>query len=181
MACSSLVALPRACGASGIIAGSEKLYIISFADLAPLSGSPTGEVYSAATSGIVNIINVASGKTFVEIGLTRDSTGINEVLTKDLKTGNAFFTQTLTVVLSELSIQNQAFISSVLNQPVTVILKARTGKYYVAGLNGLLELATVEGGSGIQSTDLNGYKMTFTGIDSLPIQIVDTTIIPSLI
>ena len=38
MACTSLTALPRACGAEGVIAGLEELYVISYVDIAPVTG-----------------------------------------------------------------------------------------------------------------------------------------------
>ena len=180
MACTSLVALPRACGASGIVAGIETLYIISFADLVP---GDDGNPYTLADNGMVATItpNSYGSKHFVEIGLLKSSAGLNETLTKDLTKGTAYFTQTLTVVLSDLTVENQTFIGSVLRQPVAIIVRSRTGNYFAAGLNGLLELATMVGGTGIAEGDLMGYTLTFNGIDVNLVPSVDPTIIAGLI
>lgn len=177
MSCSSIVALSRACGSEGIVAGLEKLYIVSYSDLDGSSGS----TFTTATNGQVNDITLAVGKKYVEVGLLRSSTGLNEALTKNVENGTAYFTQTMTLVLSDMTVENQAFIKSVLNQPVSVLLKARTGKYFVAGLSGQFELSGLEGGTGIKEGDLAGYTLTFTGIDTKLVPSVDPTIIAGLI
>ena len=177
MACTSLVALPRACGATGIVAGLETLYIISYVDLDP---GEDGNPYTLAINGMVASVLLDSGKLFVEVGLLKSSAGLNETLTKNLQNGTAFFTQTLTLVLSDLTVENQAFIGSVLNQPVAIIVRSRTGNYFIAGLNGQLELATMTGGTGIAEGDLMGYTLTFTGIDSMLVPMVDPTIVAAL-
>lgn len=179
MSCPSIVALPRACGAEGVIAGLDKLYIVSFKDMAAVSGST--EVYTVATNGLVNAIGLDSGKHFVEVGLLRSSADVNEKLTKEPSKGVSYFTQTLKVVLSDLTIENQKFIESVLNQPVAILLKTRTGKYYFTGGSGKFELTGVEGGTGTAEADLIGYTLTFDGTDIRLTTQVDDTIVSGLI
>ena len=180
--CSSLTALPRACGAEGIVAGLEKAYIVSFNDLAAPSGSVNGDVYTVdSETGMVASIGVASGKMFVEVGLLKSTAGLTEKLTKDTKVGSAYLTQTFTLVLADLSADNKSFVENVLNQPVAVIVKSRTNKFYAAGLNGQLELTTLDGGTGAAEGDLMGYTLTFEGIDTKLIPAVDPTIINGLL
>jgi hypothetical protein len=178
MACSSLVALPRAC-ADGVLAGVEKVYMIAFNDLDVIAG--TQEVYSATTAGIVNQIGLDSGKKYVEIGLLKSTSGLQEALTKDTTKGTSFFTQTFTLVLGDLTIENQTFIKDVTNQPVSVIYKSRTGKYFVVGLNGQLEIATIEGGTGTAEADLIGHTLTFNGISTSVAPLMDSSILAGLI
>lgn len=178
MACTSLTALPRACGTEGIVAGLEKAYMISFSELTPGSD---GNVYTTAVNGMLSAITVATGKMFVEIGLLKSTAGLNEALTKNAQNGTAFFTQTFTLVLSDITVDNKTFVESVLNQPVGLLIRTRTGNYFAAGLNGQLELATLTGGTGIAEGDLTGYTLTFTGIDTKLIPQVDPTIIAGLL
>jgi hypothetical protein len=182
MACTSLVALPRACGASGVVAGTEKLYIISYNDLTPTGSS--GNVYTTTTvsgSTLISDINVATGKNYVEIGLLKSTAGLNEEMTKNLQNGITYFTQTLTVVLADITTANQQFVESVIHQPVSVVLKTRTGNYYAAGLNGQLELSKLTGGTGIQEGDLIGYQLEFSGVSKDLIRMVDPTILAGLL
>jgi hypothetical protein len=177
MACNSLLPLPRACG-EGIIGGLERFWIIAFKDLEKLAG--TDEVFSASTSGIVNQIGVVSGKTFVEVGLVKSSSGVSQELTKD-NMGISFFTQTLTLVLSDLTIANQEFVENVVNQPVAIIYKTRNDKYFVVGLNGQFEVSAIQGGTGVAETDMTGFNITMAGISRKPAPFLDTTILDSLI
>jgi len=180
MACTSLVALPRVC-ADGIVGGLEKVYVIAFKDLKAVASGST-DVYSASTStGTIVQVGLVSGKTFVEIGLLKNTSGLNEKLTKDLTKGTAFFTQTFTLLLSDLTTANNDFIKAVTNQPVAVILKTRTGKYFVAGLNGLLEVSAIDGGTGTAEGDMAGHTLTFEGISLGVVPLIDSTIISGLI
>jgi hypothetical protein len=176
MACASLSALPRACGAEGGIGGLEKLYMIAFSDLSGVTST-----YTVSSGGTISAIGIDSGKHFVEVGLLKSTSGIQSALTKDLTKGVAFWTSTLTLVLGGLSIENRAFVESVTNQPVAVIVKSRTGKYFFTGGNSLMELKSADANTGIQEADLNGFTLTFEGVDSNLIRLVDDSIVPSLI
>ena len=179
MACSSLIQLARVCGAEGVVAGTEKLYMVAYNDLVP--NSVTQLTYSAATNGVINDIFLASGKTFVEVGLLKETVGVTETLTKSPQNGVAFWTQTLPIVLSDLTTENRLWIESVLNQPVAFLLKTKTNKWLVGGLNGQLELSAAEGGTGVASDSLIGYTITFTGVSTKSLPQVNSTIIADLI
>lgn len=179
MACSSLIELARACGAEGVVAGLEKLYMVAYSDLEP--NGTTNLTYSAATNGVINDIFLASGKTYVEVGLLKSTAGVTETLTKNAQNGVSFFTQSMTVVLSDLTNENRLWVESVLNQPVSFLLKTRTGKYFVGGLNGQFELSAAEGGTGIAEDSLIGYTLTFTGVSTKLITQVNPSIISDLI
>ncbi len=183
MACTSIVALPRACGTEGIQGGLDKLYIIAFTDTKPHEDAVNvGDVWTAASNGVINGIAIDTGKRYVEVGLLQNSAGLTEAVTKNLQNGTAFYTQTITLPLSEITTENRTFVKSILNQPVSFIVKAASGKHYVAGLNGKLELSALEGGLGVAPGDQNGYTLTFTGIDKDLIPLVDnTTVEASLI
>lgn len=181
MACSPIVTLPRACGTAGVIAGLESLYVISFVDLAPASGTAGSPTFTLSAGGVISAIGLDSGKKFVEVGLLKSTAGLKETLTKDTSKGLAFLTQEFTLVLADLTAENKVFVESVLNQPIAILIKTRTGKYFAAGLNGQFELSALEGGTGTSETDLIGYTLTFAGLDTKLIPMVDTSIIATLI
>lgn len=174
MACNSLSALPRACG--GVVAGLEKVYIIAFKDL-----SGTTSVYSATTGGTVVSVNLVGGKKYQEIGLLKSTSGLNQKLTKDNTKGVSYFTHTFTVTLGDLSAANYQFVTDAKDQPVSVIVKSRTGNYYVAGLNGQFEVTAVDGGTGTAESDLIGYTVTFEGVSTTAFPLLDSSIVASLI
>lgn len=181
MACASLTSLPRACGAEGNVAGLEKLYIISYADLDPSTGTAGDPIYTTAVGGMISDIGLKTGKTYVEIGLAKSTSGIKETLTKNDQNGVSFLTQEITLVLHGLSLENRAFINSVKNQPVSILVRSRMNKWFVTGLNGQLELSAMEGGTGTAQEDLNGYTLTFSGIDAGLIPQVEQALIATLL
>ncbi|MBS1632685.1 MAG: hypothetical protein JST10_08945, partial [Bacteroidetes bacterium] len=121
------------------------------------------------------------GKSYVEIGLLKNTSGLNEKLTKDPTKGTSFMTQTFTLVLSDLTIENQTFVKSVKDQPVSVIYKSRTGKFFVVGLNGQFEITNIEGGTGTAEADLIGYTLTFEGNSPSVAMLIDDSLVASLI
>lgn len=182
MACQSLAELTRICGSGAITAGVNQLYLIAYKDLSPMSAT-NSEVYTMTNAGVVNGIGVTAGSTnkFVTIETTRGSVGAAEKLTKDIQKGSSFITQTLTVTIVGINTENRAFVNSVLNQPVAAILKGRqANSYYVLGLNGQLELSEFDGGTGTAEGDLIGYSLTFTGIESQLIPLLDSTLISTI-
>ena len=181
MACASLVALPRACGTQGIIAGVEKLYMLSAADLAPASGVAGSPIYTATTAGVISDIGLVASKFFVPVGILKSTVGLNEDGQFNEQNGSAFFKQEFTLTLSDLTTENRQFVESVLTQPVAVLIKTRTEKYFVAGLNSQLQLSAVKGGTGTAEADLIGYTLTFSGLDTKLIPMVDSALVPSLL
>lgn len=181
MACASLTALLKTCGNTGVIGGLEKMYAIAFADLEPVSGSTTGDVYTVSTGGLVSDIGVKTAKSFVEVGLLKSSSSLAESMTKDPTKAVLYFTQTFSLVLAEMTQENKAWVESVMNQPIVIIVKSRNGKFYVAGLNGLMEASKIDSTTGAAEGDGNSYTLEFTGIDTQLVKQVDPTLIPTLL
>lgn len=176
MACSSLTAITRVCGTS-VVPGSEKLWMVAFKDLYPISGTNVYEV----TGSLVSDIGLTGSVKFVEIGYLRDSAGFDSEGTIDPTKGVAFSTNTLTFKLGDLSIDNQSFLETVMLQPVAAIIKLRTGRYYVQGLGGQLQLSAFQATSGKSSSDEISYTLTFNEIDGIVPRQLDPTALPSLI
>lgn len=178
MACNSLSAITRVCGTS-IVPGSEKLWMIAHKDLYTISGT---DVYTVGTaSNLVNNIGVTASASYVEIGYLRDSAGFDSEGTIDPTKGVAFSTNTLTFKLGDLTVDNQLFLESVMTQPVSAILKLRTGRYYVLGLKGLLQMTAFQATSGKSSGDEVSYTLTFNEIDGIVPRQLDPSIINGLI
>lgn len=178
MACVSLIELIRACGAAGVMGGADELLVMSFADAKALGAD--GKIYTM-TAGIVSDIGRVATKKFVTVSMPTETGGLAEALTKNIQNGSSFFTQTLTLVLQKLSVENRDFILSVIDQPIVVIVRTPNGKYFAGGLGGRLQLTTADGGTGIAAGDLQGRTLTFTGNEDTPFPEVDAALIAELI
>lgn len=178
MACASLIGLQKGC-AENLIAGVQTLWMVAAGDLAPVSGV-TGSAYAVDSNGIVNAIGLESGKTFVEIGILKNTTGLNEEFTIN-ENGTNYSTETLTLKLADITVENKKFVDSVRGQEVAVIVKSRTGKFYTVGLNGLMKLSALTGGLGLAEGDDIGYSLTFTGVSGSGILLVDAATVTASI
>lgn len=179
MACNSIIAINRVCGTS-LIPGSEKLWMISHKDLYAISGDDVYTVGATGSNTWVTNIGVTASKDFVNIGYLRDTASFTGEGTVDPARGVAFSTNTLTFKLGDLSLDNQTFLETVLTQPVAAILKLRTGKYYVLGLNGLFQLSAFSVVSGAAAADEVSYTLTFNEIDSIIPRQIDPALIPNI-
>jgi hypothetical protein len=172
MACSSLVSLPITCGSEGIIAGVSKLYMVAVQDLKPVTGSALP--YTLATNKIVSTIGLQTAKKFVEIGLIKNTSGINETGVFN-DNGTNYSTISLTLQLLGITAENQAFVASVKGQEVAAIALDKSGVYYTIGLNGGLKVSALTGGLGVTDSDQKGYSLSFTGNDVFGIKIIETS------
>lgn len=179
MACPSLTALPRECGAAGVLGGLDLVYAMAWNDAQNIG--VTDLIYAVTPTGTVSDIGVKTGKNFVKIDQLPGVAGMNEVLTADRTKGQAYFTQTVTLVNADLSTANRKWITDTMTQPIIVIGRTRNKKYFVAGLDGQLLMNTADGGTGIADADLNGHTITYTGTEAEPMRLVDSAIIADLL
>lgn len=175
MPCNSISAVTRVCGTSNI-PGTEKMWMVAFKDLAPVSGDAVYVL--SGTSSMVTQIG-ATG-TYVEIAALRDTAGFDSEFTKDVTRGVAFATNTISFKLGDLTVEHQEFVETILNQPVSVLLKLRNGKYYVMGLTGQLEVSAIQATSGRTSADELSYTITLNEIVGITPYIVDPSIIATI-
>ncbi len=178
MACQSITGITRLCGTS-VVPGTEKLWMVAFKDLYEISGT---DVYTlGASSSLVNAIGLTGSIKYVEIATLRDSTGFDSEGTMDPTKGVNFVTNTLTLKLADLTVENRAFVENTMAQPVSALLKLRTGRYYVLGLGGQLEMTGLQATSGKSSGDEVSYTITFNEIAGLTPYQVDPTVITTII
>lgn len=179
MACNSIIAINRVCGTS-LIPGSEKLWMIAHKDLYAISGDDVYQVSATGSNTWVTSIGVTASKSYVNVGYLRDTASFTGEGTIDPARGVAFSTNTLTFKLGDLSLENQSFLETVLTQPVSAILKLRTGKYYVLGLNGLFQLSAFSVVTGAGPADEVSYTLTFNEIDGIVPRQVNPALISSI-
>ncbi len=179
MSCTSAIAYTKQCG-KGISGGVAKLWVIGYGDLSYISG--TTETYAVASGGtMVNQINVASGKTFVSVGLLKESVSFKGTVKRDSSTGAVSNSTEVDVVISSITDVAKQFIDNLMSQPVAILIKLRSGNYIVTGLNGFMELTDVGESTGTKNSDMNGYQIKFTGVDEGLTKTIDPTYVRSIV
>ena len=167
MACESITAYAKEC--SSVAGGVQKLWLINYADLTSYTTSETTGEVTAMVLGV--------GKSFKSIGIIKNTVGITETFTKTVETGTSEITTELTLVVSQITTSSRKFVQSLANGgEIIAVIQLRSGNKIVAGLDGGLEVTSVVGGSGVAGGDLNGYTITFSGIENEFLRLVASSV-----
>jgi len=179
MACNSVTAYSKNCG-RGISGGVSKLWVIGYGDLNYISG--TTETYALASgTTVVSQVGVASGKTFMSCGILKESVSFKGTAKRDSSTGAFENSTETTVVISSISEASKTYIDGLMQQPVAILIKLRSGVYIVTGLNGFTELTDISEESGTKNSDMNGYQLKFTGVEEGFTKTIDPTYVGSIV
>jgi hypothetical protein len=175
--CNPLTNLSRECSkatASGI---RDEVYLVSFDSLKSISGST--EVFSTSVSGLVNAISFVSGSTkFVKYGTVKNQNDIKENYSQS-ENGSYDITKELTFSLSGVgSIDGKNAVENLIANPVVALVKLRSGSSIIFGLNGQFSMS---GSAGTVNSTSNGRVITLSGSDTEFIQIVDPTILSTIL
>lgn len=174
MACgSSLVGYVRQCGEK-LIGGTKNIYMISFSDLKIIEGSTS--VYSI-TAGKVSEVGLQTSKKFVPIQVENKNNSVVDTLTVS-EAGIISGTFAYTTQMVGYSAEANQFVSSLLGQPVAIIVELANGSYVVGGLDGTVQLKESVGT--ISASDLN-RTLSFAGEIYAPTPELDKTILTTLI
>lgn len=87
---------------------------------------------------------------------------------KVLETGTLFWTPEVYLQLNKLSAAKRNEFLVLGRATVQIAVRDGNDLYWMLGANNGLDLLTGESGSGTAPTDKNGYSLTFTGQESVP-------------
>lgn len=175
----SLTKYKRDC--KGVTGGVQKLWMVSYSDLAKVSGSLLNYAVDS-TGNMVNEIGLAVSKKFVEVGLLKNTVGVTENLTKTSETNAIEISTELTLVIANISVESRTFVTNLVEAgEVAAIIQLRSGKFIAIGLDGYTEVSAVAGGSGVAGADLNGYTITISGTENELMKLVDPLIITTIV
>lgn len=173
MACVSLTAFLGQCGDS-TLAGTKKVYMISYNDLDKVSGGT--DVYTVS-AGVVNAIGLETGKKFVPVKFSPNSESTTASMTRaenGVISGTAGFTGNILGFNKE----SGNFVQSLLGQEIVILEQLGNGSWTALGLDGGFYMNEA---TGTHSGSESGYAVTFGGaIYSFPAE-VDKTLVPTLI
>ncbi|WP_313553012.1 hypothetical protein [Sphingobacterium multivorum] len=170
---SSLIGYVRQCGEK-LIGGTKNIYMIAYSDLKNIEGSTS--VYSM-TAGKVSEVGLQTSKKFVPVQVENKNNSITDTLTvgdNSIISGNFAFTAQMVGYSAEA---NQ-FVSSLLGQPVAIIIELANSELVIAGLDGTIQLKESVGT--ISASDLN-RTLSFAGEIYSPIALLDKTILQTLV
>lgn len=107
---------------------------------------------------------------FYKYELDKEESSFNDDPTPGSNRGTLYYTPAVTFILSQLDVAKRNEMQLLAKNRVVAIIETResTPKYWAIGVTNGLDLSAGVGGSGVAAADLNGYTMTFTGMEPDP-------------
>lgn len=148
------------------IGGVKSIRFASLANYTALNAT-------VSASGEITAIGSAS-TVFYKYGTIKETSMMNEPIVATTATGGLHYTPQVTIVISRLSTAKRNEIRLLAKNKLVAIVELMqeesTGvsEYYAVGVSNGLELTEGASGTGTAAADLNGYTLTFSGIEPAP-------------
>jgi hypothetical protein len=113
---------------------------------------------------------LSPSQVFYRYELDKEESSFNDDPTAGSNKGTFYYVPSLTFILSKLDVAKRNEIQLLCKNRVVAIVETResTPTYWAIGQTNGLDFASGTGGSGTAAADLNGYTMTFTGMEPDP-------------
>jgi hypothetical protein len=148
------------------IGGLDAVYFINFGDFNP-EADVTYDVTNADL--ITAIANVTACYKFELKG----TNSFTETITSDRNNGTTFFSQELSITLKKQDATTAKMVKLLSYGRPHIIVRGRDNTYKMAGLRRGLDVTAGTIASGAEMGDLNGYTLTFTGMENIPANFID--------
>ena len=149
---------------------------VRFASLADYQGLAavvsTGQIQSFGSATAV----------FRKYELDKEESSFSDDPTPGSNKGTLYYVPTLTFILSRLDTAKRNEMQLLAKNRVVAILETNesTPSYWVIGYNNGLDFASGTGASGTAWADLNGYTMTFSGMEPDPMLALPVALLASV-
>lgn len=135
----------------------------------------TSGLLDTATFVDEEITGFASALTFYKYDL-KGANSFDQTNENSRENGTSFWTQTGTIVLKKQDNATRKEMKLLSYGRPQIIIQDYNGKYYLAGIENGCEVAA-NTATGAAMGDLNGYNVTFTGMEKTPANFVSSAII----
>lgn len=104
---------------------------------------------------------------FFEIQTNKNVCNFQETTAIDLAAGTTYFNQVVTLVLTRRETTKRTYINKLIASQKNLLLLILDSNniYWVVGLYEGAYVTAIDGGTGVAKSDLNGYTVTFTGME----------------
>ena len=148
------------------VGGLDAVYFINFGDF-----NPENDVSYDGTNAdlITAIANVTACYKFELKG----TNSFTETITSDRNNGTTFFSQELSITLKKQDATTTKMVKLLSYGRPHIIVRGRDNTYKIAGLKRGMDVTAGTMASGAEMGELNGYSLTFTGMETLPANFIN--------
>ena len=132
-------------------------------------------------SGEITAIGAAS-TVFYKYDQLKETSSFTDNIVSTINTGGLHYSPSLTVVLPKMTTSKRNEIKLLAQNRLVAIVETMdaTPLYWTLGAYNGLELSEGSGTSGVAAADLNGYTLTFMGLETEPIMKISSALIASI-
>jgi hypothetical protein len=134
----------------------------------------------AITSGNVVSGITTAGLKFYKYELTKQTSQFTETVNPSTENGTIFYQQDLQIILNKMNANLRNELRLLGQNRLMAIVTDRNDTYWLLGSSNGLELSAGTSQTGTAMGDRNGYDVTFTALEEVPILTVDSAIIDAL-
>lgn len=119
-------------------------------------------------SGVVTVTPV--GNAFWKYEQLKETSSLTETINSNVQNGTVYYTPEVVVVLSKLDTTKRNQIQLLAQNRLVAIIETNdeTPSYFVVGCTTGLEVTAGTSASGTAYADLQGYNITFSGMEAAP-------------
>ena len=119
---------------------------------------------------------------FYKYELEKEESSFNDDPTPGSNKGTLYYVPAISFILSKLDVAKRNEMNLLAKNRIVAIVETReaTPQYWAIGVSNGLDLTTGVGGSGTAAADLNGYTMTFSGLEPDPMVSVSSSDLASI-
>lgn len=148
------------------VGGLDAIYFINFGDFNPEVDVTYDNTNTDLITAIANVSNLYKFE-------LKGTNSYQETITTSRENGTTFFQQELTVTLKKQDATTQKIVKLLAYGRPHIIVRGRDNTYKIAGLKRGMDLTAGTIASGTAMGDLNGYTLTFTGMENVPANFIN--------
>ena len=103
----------------------------------------------------------------------KGTNSFDQVITSSRENGTTFVEQTLSVMLKNQDSTTHKAVKMLSYGRPQIVVKTRTNKFFLAGMEYGMELTTANVASGTAMADAQGYTLTFVGTEKILANFID--------
>lgn len=157
------------------VSGLDAIYIINYGDFNPDPASLGGDVTYSTTAGYEDSISDIANISNVYKFELKGANSFEQAIQSSRDNGTTFFEQTLTIQLKKQDPVTHKNIKLLAYGRPVIIVRTRGNQFFIAGLQRGMDVTAGTVSSGTAMGDFNGYSLTFTGMENVPANFLNTS------
>jgi len=155
------------------LGGIKELYVTEFENV------PQANI--TASSGTISAMSTSGSEKFYTLQVRKKTAQVTQAIVTSPENGTQFIEQTVTFNLHKMTAALRYTVESLAKNRLMIIAKDNNDKIYLLGQTTGLDAGDTTGDSGKAFGDLNGYTLTFKGMEPEQASYMAQSILDSLL